>query len=191
MTVVSIRYQPIEGGALGGHFALHVTLGGDHAPGVSMDSMELGARIYAAFEKLDLKFKAIRGVLFDCRKSNATNEEMSTLLGTLRDWGMTVILWVGQSIRHPWFEFGSYLTVFVTGQHWPNFKVSEIRYVMPIDNWVEPEIYDVNTKVSSYLIPPREAKSADVLTFVTSCTRPWAIIGKSPALAFALEEGKS
>ena len=190
MTVVSIRYQPIEGGALGGHFALHVTLGGEASPGVFFDPTALATKLHDAYESLDLQFKAIRGILFDCRKADINSEDMTSLLGTIRDWGFKVILWIGESIRFPWFEIASYITVFVTSQHWPNFRVNEIRYVAPAigDTWIEPDVYDVNANASSYIIPG--ASKSSVLPFITACKRPWGIVGKGPAIEYKLKDDK-
>jgi hypothetical protein len=191
MVVTSIRYQPIEGGALGGHFALHVTLGGGDAPGVAFGSTELSTRIHDVYESLALKYKAVRGALFDCRKADVTDDEMTSLLGTLKDWGLSVILWVNESTRYSWFEFANYIAVFVTSQHWPNFKVSEIRYVMPVlgEEWIEPDVYDVNASVGAYLIP-RSGMSSALITFATECRRPWGVVipMKRTAIEFKLTE---
>jgi hypothetical protein len=194
MTVTSIRYQPIEGGALGGHFALHVALGAGDGPGAFLSDTDVAERIHNAFESLDLKFKAVRGVLFDCRRHDAVSEEMISLLGTLRDWGFSIVLWVGQTTRHPWFEYATYITVFVTSALWPNFKVNEIRYVMPdnVQEWTEPEVYDVNASGSLYLMPPAGNTSA-LLAFATQCAKPWGVIlpaVKTPAIAFKIDMEK-
>ena len=191
MTVTSLRYQPIEGGALGGHFALHVTLGGGDSPGVIFSATKLSTRIHDAFESLQLKHNSVRGVLIDCRKSDASIEEMMSLLGVLHDWKLMVNLWVGEGIRHPWFELASYITVFVTSQHWPNFKVSEIRYVMPVagEPWIEPDVYDVNAQAGCYIVP-RMGMSSALITFVTECKRPWGVVipAKRTAIEFKLTE---
>ena len=82
MNVSSIRYQPVEGGALGGHFALHVTLGADLAPSGFTTAASLATRIHDIFESLALKSK-VKGVLIDCREAQGDPDEMSSLLQTL------------------------------------------------------------------------------------------------------------
>ena len=188
MHVTSIRYQPVEGGALGGHFALHVTLGASDGPSV-FSATELSTRIHDAFEVLGIK--GIHGVLIDCRAAAPTAEEMMSLLGTLRDWNYFVNLWVGELVRYPWFEIARYITVFVTRKNWPNFKCNEIRYVPPESGeWTEPEIYDVNTLTPGYVLP-RTRNTADLLKFVTSAKRPWGVVltsqGMPPAIDFKLK----
>jgi hypothetical protein len=186
MTVTSIRYQPIEGGALGGHFALHVTLGEGNLPGV-FSPTELATRIHDCFEKLALQTK-VRGVLVDCRAAVGETYDMGSLLSTLKDWGFTVILWVGESVRYSWFDPTYYIVAFVTSQHWPNFRVNEIRYVMPWekDKWAEPDVYDVNANATCYVV--FTGGGPDVVRFITECKRPWGIIGQAPSIDFSKAE---
>ena len=182
MTVNSIRYQPIEGGALGGHFALHVTLGEGNLPGVDSTPTEVSTRIHDAFKSLDLKSKSISGVLFDCRKAILAPEEMISLLGTMRDWKYPIILWVGEMTRHPWFEYANFITVFVVSTNWPNFRANEIRYVPPIngDEWTEPEVFEVNQGAVCYVDPFSDRKNKSVATqllqFITEAKRAWGVI---------------
>jgi len=185
MNVASIRYQPVEGGAFGGHFALHVTLGAADAPSVT--STELTTRIHDCFEALALKSK-IKGVLIDCREAVGSAEEMQSLLSTLKDWGLVVHLWVGESTRYAWFDPSQYIVVFVKSQHWPNFRVNEIRYVMPEGDWVEPDVYDVNAGAVCYIIPSEGAKGGSLISFITECKRPWGIIKDRIAIDFKVSE---
>ena len=174
MRVTSIRYQPIEGGGQGGYFALHVTLGAGDGPGVVFSPTALSTKLHEAFESLSLK-SPVRGVLLDCREAVGTNEEMSSLIGSLKDWKYIVILWVGESTRYPWFE-GCFVTAFVASQHWPNFKATEIRYVLPTtEDWIEPDVYEVNATTPCFLVAG-EAKGKDILSFVTDCKRLWGVI---------------
>jgi len=178
MHVTSIRYQPVEGGALGGHFALHVTLGAGDSPGVSLSATELTARIHDAFQTLNLKTK-VRGVLLDCREAVGESDEMSSLLEILKDWGCVRFLWVNETTRYAWFDPSQHIVVFVKSQHWPNFRVNEIRYVTPLnpDEWAEPDVYDVNGGAYCYLLSA--APKSELLRFVTECKRPWGIIGRA------------
>lgn len=191
MKVSSIRYQPIEGGALGGHFALHVTLGAGDSPGVIFSATELATHIHDDFEKLSLKAKAIRGVLIDCRAATHDVDEMNALLGTLKDWGHQIILWVNEDIRHPWFEFANYITVFVRSRNWANFRVTEIRYEPPSEGpWEEPEVFDVNQNAASYVVAGAQSASI-ILKFVTEAKRPWGIVQRAKvaaAIGFELKE---
>lgn len=192
MIVTSIRYQPVEGGTLGGHLALHVTLGVEADPGVSFSPNTLSEKIHDCFEELNLKSKSIRGVLIDCRRAIITSDDMISLLGTLRDWSYTVVLWVSEKTRYPWFELASYITVFVISRSWANFKVNEIRYLAPNigSPWTEPEIYDVNANVPSYLVVGSCA-NVDILAFITEAKRPWGLVipaVKSPSISFKLAE---
>jgi len=177
MHVTALRYQPIEGGGLGGHFALHVALGGGDTPGADLSPTELATRIHDCYEKLAITHKGPKGVLFDCRLVFDAAEDMRSLLGTLRDWGLNIILWVREETRYSWFEFANYITVFVHSPHWPNFKVSEIRYVPDPSGLLEPEVFEVNSNASLYLVPPVKSVSAkDILSFITSAKRLWGVI---------------
>jgi len=190
MNVTSLRYQPVEGGALGGHFALHVTLGASDGPGVFVPLADLSSRIHGAFEVLNLQAK-VKGVLLDCREGFGERDEMASLVSTLLDWGMTVILWVDETTRHAWFDPRCYIAAFVTHQHWPNFRVNEIRYVMPQDptKWIEPDVYDVNAAATCYLVPTeKQTKAAPIIDFVTKCKRPWGIIRDIVAISFKLKD---
>ena len=193
MNVTSLRYQPIEGGALGGHFALHVTLGASDGPGVPFTPTMLSTKIHEVFEILNLQAK-VKGVLVDCREADLvplTTGEMTSFLSTLKDWGVTVIVWVNEGTRYAWFDPSQYIVVFVTHQHWPNFRVNEIRYVMPQDpaKWIEPDVYDVNAAATCYLVPTeKQTKAAPVIDFVTKCKRPWGIIRDIVAISFKLKD---
>ena len=187
MHVTSLRYQPVEGGALGGHFALHVSIGESNLPGLTFSATELSTRIHDAFEKLGLK--VIRGVLIDCRSGTLLAEEMLSLLGVLRDWKYLIILWVGERVRYPWFELANNITAFVTSKNWPNFKVTEVRYIPPeVGAWEEPEVFEVNQGSWCYVMP-RKRDTAEVLKFVTEARRAWGLILPSasvPGVAFDL-----
>ena len=188
MTVSSIRYKPVDGGALGGHFALHISLGAGNGPSGYFTSTELTTRIREIFGQLELKSK-VRGVLISCLEAVGDNEEMTSLVQTLLDWGFMVILWVKGETRYSWFDPRCYITVFVTTQHWPNFRVNEIRYVMPTDSneWTEPDVYDdVNGRAACYMVP-KEA-SIPIIHFATECKRPWGLIGVSVDVAFLLKD---
>jgi hypothetical protein len=189
MNVSSIRYQPVEGGALGGHFALHVTLGADMAPNGFTTAASLATRIHDIFESLGLKSK-IKGVLIDCRESVGDPDEMSSLLQTLKDWGITIVLWVGDKTRYSWFDPSYYITVFVRTQHWPNFRVNEIRYVMDWNQnaWIEPDVYDVNVGAASYIVWNDKIPRGALVQFVTDCKRPWGIIGSAASIGFKIKE---
>jgi hypothetical protein len=179
MRVSSIRYQPIEGGTLGGHFALHVTLGASSGPDafyLDLSPTELSGKIHDAFETLDLKSKSIRGVLIDARNDEPNTAEMMALLGTLHDWNMHTVSWVSEKTRAAWFEMTSFIVVFVKSVHWPNFRVNEIRFEPSGEAWVEPDIYEVNANVPSYVYTAISGLSAGVLPFVCSAKRPWGVI---------------
>jgi hypothetical protein len=188
MYVTSIRYRPVEGGALGGHFALHVTLGTE-VPSGFFTPTDLSTRIHDIFEKLGLQSK-VKGVLLDCREGVGDAAEMLALLQTLKDWSYTLILWVNEEVRYSWFDPSYYITVFVRSQHWPNFRVNEIRYLMPEEEaqWAEPDVYDVNAASTCYVLPPGLAGIPQVVKFTTGCKRPWGIIGRSASIAFMLKE---
>jgi hypothetical protein len=189
MRVSRIRYQPIEGGTLGGQFALHVRLGAGDGPESSsfeIDASNLATKIHDAFKTLDLKSSAIRGVLIDARDDeNVDSNEMISLLGTLHDWNLTIVAWAEARKRAAWFERVNYLTVFVRTQHWPNFRVNEIRYV-DIE-LVEPDVFEVNTNAMCYL-DAFMTNAKDVLTFVTSAKRLWGVIDSSASIDFPLGE---
>ncbi len=191
MTVTSLRYQLVEGGALGGHFALHVTLGGSDAAGATFAPDELAQRIHGAFEELAIKCP-IKGVLFDCRNARLDSTEMSSLLALLHDWGLTVILWVGPKIRYPWFERANHIVVFVTAPKWPNFRVSEIRYVLPKDGkWTEPEVYEGNKDATCFVVPTTDEDTNRALAFVLGCTRLWGVVlptTRQPIVNFKLKD---
>jgi hypothetical protein len=181
---ISIRYQPVEGGALGGHFALHVTLGEGNLPS-DLTPTELATRVHDCFEKLALKC-AIKGVLVDCRQAISEVYDMGSFLSTLKDWGYTILLWVGEKTRYSWFDPSYYIVAFVTSRHWPNFRVNEIRYVLigSEDQWAEPDVYDVNANATCYVIPPVNLPLASITAFITGCKRPWGVIGKAAAIDF-------
>jgi len=189
MRVSQVRFAPISGGALGGHFALHVRLGASDDPesvSSEIDATTLSGLIHDAFEQLDLKSRATRGVLFDTRKADIIDSaEMMSLLGTLRDWGLILAAWVGADKRCAWFELLNHITVFVSTQHWPNFKANEIRYVPSGDPWIEPDIYDVNAGASLY-VEPEGATAANILAFVSRTLHPWGIIGGLPGVDFPI-----
>lgn len=187
MNVSQIRYQPIEGGTLGGLFALHVRLGGNSklaSEFFSFDAAALAKMIHDSFNVLKFEFKGVDAVLFDCRFVDKINtEEMLSLLGILRDWKIHTFAWVNEDTRYAWFEYINYITVFVRSTHWPNFKVSEIRYIPSDDSLfgdaelAEPEIYDVNAKAAKYIwaVPPLNTEH--LLKFVKSATQArWGVI---------------
>jgi len=178
MRVSHIRYMPIEGGTLGGHFALHVILGASNDPECSsLDENDLATLIHDAFEKLNLSHGNIQGVLFDVRRADdLDSNEMLSLLGTLRDWNIHIIAWVNERKRYPWFEQLGYLTVFVESVNWPNFKVNEIRVEPEMLEWVEPAIYEVNANATSYLQPSLGLDAMKVLTFIKNARRNWGVI---------------
>ncbi len=190
MRVLSISYKPVEGGSLGGHFALHVTLGGGDTASV-FSPAQLASKIHDSIESLGIKAK-IKGVLIDCREAKESSEDMISLLGVLKDWGLFINLWVAQDTRYPWFEYASFITVFVTSPRWPNFRVSEIRYIPPSNmiDWTEPEVYDVNAQAACYVEfskPMSQAvQGGNVVAFLTSCKRPWGLIGWNVAITFKL-----
>lgn len=177
MRVSSIRYQPVEGGTLGGHFALHVTLGGDEAPeAFSFEPSEVASRIHDAFEELDLKTSVDRGVLIDAREDpNVSSEEMIELIGILRDWKLLITAWVSEKKRAAWFDGLNYLTVFVRSQHWPNFRASEIRYEPQKGDWIEPEIFEVNSKSLCY-VHVSNGNLKPLYGFISNAKRPWGVI---------------
>jgi hypothetical protein len=186
MTITSLRYQPIEGGTLGGHFALHVSFGEDGLPGATFSATTLATKIHDIFESLDPKHK-VKGVLLDCREAVGSNDEMISLLQTLKDWGYVRVLWVGESTRYSWLDPSQYIVAFVTSQHWPNFRVNEIRYVMPKDKaaWVEPDVYDVNGGAYCYVVP-QLAASGEVVAFLVNCKRPWGVVRGNFAVSYTL-----
>ena len=194
MKVISLRYQPVEGGALGGHFALHVTLGGGD-PASVFSASSLATKIHDCFQKLDLK-SPVRGILLDCRQSDAGMEEMSSLIAILRDWGLFVNLWVGDETRYPWFE-GCHITVFTGRDHWANFRVDEVRYILSENPalWHEPDIYAVNKLSVCYVLPAEGILGSskyrgELLHFLTECRRPWGVILHTlgaPVLVFDLK----
>jgi hypothetical protein len=190
MRISHIRYQPIEGGTLGGHFALHVKLGADSDPeSFSLNSTELATKIHEAYEILDLKSQAIRGVLIDTRLDELVDAtEMMALIGTLRDWNMTVVAWVGEKRRASWFEKVNYLTVFIHDKNWPNFKVNEIRYEPIGDTLIEPDIFEVNQNVPGYVYCDLQTSAvrSKILAFVFQAKRPWGVIGNYTAVAFPM-----
>lgn len=178
MRVSQIRYQPIEGGTLGGHFALHVTLGVDASFGpesFNLTPSELSTSIHNAFSKLDFAFKTQNElVLFDCVAGEVNTEEMLSLLGTLRDWGMKIVVWIRDDKRCAWFELANYITVFLCGQHWANFKANEIRYTI-LNGEAEPDIYDVNQGAYLYVY-----NHTNVLSFIKNAPKHrWAVILES------------
>jgi hypothetical protein len=198
MIVTSLRYQTIEGGALGGHFALHVTLGGASNGPSEFSPTELSTKIHDCFTKLDLKAKLLTGILFDCRMNllpgmvnpNFTSEDMISLLGTLKDWGHNIVLWVDETTRYAWFEYASYITVFVHSKNWPNFRVNEIRYESPTDGeWLEPEVFEVNQNATAYL-KPEKIDTKSVIKFILESKRAWGVIIPTrgvPAIDFKLQ----
>ena len=180
MRISRLRYQPIEGGTLGGHFALHVKLGvGDDPEPFSfdLDVTTIAQRIHDAFEVLGLKHTMAKGVVFDAREAELLDAaDMLSLLGTLRDWRFTIVAWVGEKRRSAWFELVNYLTVFVRSAHWPNFKVNEIRFVPSGDTWIEPEVYEVNNGAVQYVDASSGLPVTSVLTFVANAKRSWGIV---------------
>jgi hypothetical protein len=189
MRVSQIRFQPIQGGTLGGLFALHVTLGGEDSPELpSLKPKAVAALISGAFATLALKHPGPKGILLDCRAYREPNsEEMLELLGLFKDWGYTSILWVRDDRRYAWFEFASYITAFVASPHWINFKASEIRYIP--GPWTEPDIFETNAQASLYL-QPDSFSAKDVLSYVTSAKRSWGFIPETlvaPAIEFPKE----
>jgi hypothetical protein len=190
MTVTSLRYQPIEGGALGGHFALHVTLGGASNGLSEISPTELSTKIHECFQKLDLKAKLLTGILFDCREGTFLSEDMISLLATLKDWGHNIVLWVDETTRYAWFEYASYITVFVRSKNWPNFRVNEIRYEAPADGeWLEPEVFEVNQNATAY-IKPEKMDTKSVIKFILESKRAWGVIIPTrgvPAIDFKLQ----
>jgi hypothetical protein len=192
MRVSSIRYQPIEGGTLGGHFALHVTLGADDDPeSFILSPTELATMIHNNYKSLNLRSEIIRGVLFDSRNAyGIETSEMLSLVGTLRDWGMFIDAWVDEYKRCAWFEKVNYLTVFLHSENWPNFRVNEIRFEPKGDNWAEPEIFEVNQNAPGYVYPG--ADTGKVLAFISNAKRPWGVIlpvRSSYAVNFPIESG--
>jgi hypothetical protein len=180
MRISRFRYQPIEGGTLGGHFALHVKLGaGDDPESLSFDydTTALAAKIHDIFEALNLQSRFVRGVLFDAREADTLDSaEMLNLLGILRDWKLNVIAWVGEKKRWAWLELCDYITVFVGSPHWANFRVNEIRFVPSGEKWIEPEIYEVNASAPGYIDASNGQPSASVLVFATEAKRAWGVI---------------
>jgi len=166
---------------------LHLSIGEKDLPGASFTIAELTERIHAVIESLKLKSR-VKGVLINCLTAVGGNEEMISLLQTLKEWGITVILWVGETTRYPWFDPSQYIVAFVTHQHWPNFRVNEVRYIMGEKDWLEPDIYDVNMNATCYVVPTPNAKGAAVVAFITECKRPWGVLGKSAAIDFKLKE---
>ena len=176
MRISHIRFQPIEGGALGGHFALHITLGAESDPeSFVLSPVEITTKIHSAYETLGIKAQAVRGVLFDTRFADVDTTEMFTLLGTIRDWKLTIIAWVNEDKRCAWFELVNYLTVFVRSKNWPNFKASEIR-LDPNDDlaWAEPEIYEVNGKTPCYVNV--HMGDANIVPFICSASHMWGVV---------------
>ena len=193
MNVTSLRYQPVEGGALGGHFALHVTLGPSNGAG-SISPTDLSTKVHDAFDKLAVRSN-IKGVLVDCRNLGASNSDMDALLGTLRDWGLFINLWVGEKTRFPWFTYANYITVFLTKPKWPNFRVSEVRYFPPpLGDWEEPEIFEVNKDATCWFTPSARATPAEVVKFASETRRPWGVTSWGfekrtiPSVTFKLDE---
>jgi hypothetical protein len=189
MTITSIRYQPVEGGALGGHFALHVSIGDGNVPGVSLSATELTKKIHDSFESLAIISEATKGVLLDCRGAmlREISDDMTSLIGTLRDWGFMVVLWVDEKTRYSWFEKANYITVFVTSANWPNFRVNEIRYVPSNGSWIEPEVYPVNVNAPGYVEASLDHSPADILKFVTEAKRAWGVVARyrsGPSITF-------
>jgi hypothetical protein len=180
MRISRFRYQPIEGGTLGGHFALHVTLGaGDDPESLSFDydTSALATKIHDIFEALKLQSRFVRGVLFDAREAfDLDTAEMLSLLGVLRDWKINVVAWVGEAKRPAWFELCNYITAFVTSPHWSNFRVNEIRFVPTGEKWIEPEVYEVNDAAPGYIDASNGQPAASVLVFTTEAKRPWGVI---------------
>ena len=121
MRISRLRYQPIEGGTLSGHFALHVTLGSSSNAAsefVSLDSTEIATKIHDAFETLSLKPTVDKGILIDAREADdLDSSEMISLLGTLRDWKYFIGAWVSEHKRCAWFEYINHLVVFIESQN--------------------------------------------------------------------------
>ena len=186
MKISSIRYTPIEGGSLGGHFALHVILGSkDKTELPDLDSSAIATKIHDAFEILGLKTTTLKGVLIDARdNSSIESEEMLSLLGTLRDWNIERFAWVGEKKRAAWFEFLNHLVVFVKSQHWANFRVSEIRYAPDDDKWIEPDVFEVNRNALLYVTVKDTSIAGKILPFVTDAKNRWGVIGFKPEVQF-------
>jgi hypothetical protein len=192
MRISQLRYMPIEGGTLGGHFALHVVLGSSNtSEGISLSEIELLSKLHKATETLGIRADRAKAVLFDVRKAtDLSTEDMISILGTLRDWKYTVIAWVGDEKRYAWFDLVNYLTVFINNPHWPNFKVSEIRYT-PQDEWLEPDAYEVNASTASYVVMPAPQYARKLLPFVCGASHPWGIITSAATMPFVdFLEGK-
>jgi len=187
MRVSHMRYQPIEGGALGGLFALHVSLGSSNDPeSVTLSSTELGTMIHDAFATLALATLYPQGVLFDVREADdLDSEEMRSLLDVLRDWKYVLIAWVGEEKRSAWFSLVGYIVAFVHSQHWPNFHVNEIRFEPQGDDWTEPEVYGVNAGATCYVV--EQGNRDALLLFVKNAKKPWGVIGPMmPAVGFLI-----
>ena len=97
------------------------------------------------------------------------------------------MLGVGDRTRYSWFDPSQYIVAFVKSQHWPNFRVNEIRYVMPVDQdkWIEPDVYDVNAGATCYVVSL--GAYANTMNFITECKRLWGIIGRVVAIDFKLK----
>jgi hypothetical protein len=175
MYLSSLRYKPIEGGTLGGHFAIHVTLGGgDSAESLSLDENALARKIHDAYTKLGLSPAYLKGVLIDTRNApNLDANEMVALMSALRDWNYYVGIWVDGTKRCSWYSLANYIVAFVSTENWANFKCNEIRYVPYSGNFVEPDIYDVNANTPCYV---DTTDNAQALIFITTAKRSWGII---------------
>jgi len=191
MRVSEISYKPIEGGTLGGHFALHIRLGvSDDPESVELSSNELASKIHDAYDKVKSGETRLQAVLIDSLLvTDVDSSQMIELLATLRDWKFFIIAWVEDYKRAPWFELVNYLTVFIRKFHWPNFKVTEIRY-SPIEQpWIEPEIYPVNANAPCY-IDVVSVTTRELVAFIMGAHHPWGVIRHFPVVSFPLREKK-
>lgn len=178
---------------LGGHFALHLALGGSDALGAEYSPTEITETIHTIIASLSSKPQAVRGVLFDMRNAKPSSEEMTSILATLKDWQLFTVLWVDPGTRYGWFELANYVTVWLIGPRWPNFKVNEIRYqpAAQAESWPEPDLYEVNAATNAYLVVEKKAAMAKkVFAFVSNASRPWGLITGSAWTAKILYDGE-
>jgi len=168
-------YAPIQGGLLGGVFALELSFGGQLRLSPSEFLKQIDRIAASVFPEASHR----RILWFDIANlADVEATEMDEVLAVLRDKGFVVIIESNGQSRPAWFNFATALVVSLREKDWLGFSVSAIRYEPPAeDDWVEPRIEANNGSKSRYLVySSDEVKPTKVLGFLSKAKSDWGII---------------
>lgn len=175
MKVSSLVFAPLQGGALGGLFALELTLGGrlETSPPSLLEQIVKSAdsSFPPGYRRRAIWVQAMNAIDFD-------QTEMDETLAVLRDKGFIVVVETDGQARPEWFNYATALVATLRTSKWLEYTVAELRYAPPVeDEWREPLVGANNEAKSRYLVyNPVKVSPRKVLTFMAEATHEWGVI---------------